>query len=82
MKRIGKVAEEVTCTHCPHTTLYEYSAPYGTAIWCPCEDCHPGGLIQGREPFTDGRIRSAAATPVVTQVDDLTEVSVDPIHTL
>jgi hypothetical protein len=35
-------------------------------MWCPCEDCHPGGLVQGREPFDVGRttVAQVAATEV------------------
>lgn len=69
------LADEATCTHCPHALVL-----IGAVYWCPCEDCHPGGLVQGHEPFSIG------VTPVVTgnlsQVNDLDEVGVDAIHRL
>jgi hypothetical protein len=75
-----------TCSHCPHALVRLGS---GT-MWCPCEDCHPGGLIQGRVPkllrtnVTEGDFtleHDATGQQVITPVsepDD--EVWVDPIH--
>lgn len=56
MSRNGRRVEVLdpanTCSHCPHSLVR-----LGTGtMWCPCEDCHPGGLIQGREPKLPRRI--------------------------
>lgn len=65
-----------TCSWCPHALVRLGS---GT-LWCPCEDCHPGGRIQGRA-------YKAEATPVtrteqpVTPTED-SPLWVDPVHSL
>jgi len=70
------------CTHCPHTVL-----AIGASFFCPCEDCHVGGLIQGREPklvsLTEGVtfVRPSTATPSIP-VNDEGHGWVDPIHSL
>jgi len=72
-----------TCSHCPHALVRLSS---GT-MWCACEDCHAGGLIQGREP-KDNHSVAPRFVPAI-EVDDLTpstddltsdEVWIDPVH--
>ena len=49
-----------TCEWCPHGLVLLRSGAY----WCPCEDCHAGGRIQGRKyPDTVTRV-----TPTTTPV--------------
>ena len=73
------------CTHCPHQVIR-----LSRSFWCPCEDCHPGGLIQGREPFVFG-VRASAANLglTVAPTTDVTDEQpqndgawVDPMHSL
>ena len=46
MKRKPEVIDPINlCTHCPHPVI-----DIGRSMFCPCEDCHYGGLVQGREP--------------------------------
>jgi hypothetical protein len=80
MKRTVLIDPANLCTHCPHEVIRLGS---GT-LWCPCEDCHPGGLIQGREPKLKGVAASLAPSIEVDDLttDDLTsdEVWIDPVH--
>ena len=74
------------CTHCPHEVIRLGS---GT-LWCPCEDCHAGGLIQGREHKLAERIERVASSPVAsvasvaptTSETNDSDVWVDPLHQL
>ena len=75
-----------TCSHCPHALVRLSS---GT-MWCACEDCHAGGLIQGREPKDNHTVAVrpsfgpviAVDKPTSETNDDLTdgEVWIDPVH--
>lgn len=51
-----------TCTECGHLV---YGLPSGTGF-CPCEDCHIGGLVQGREP------RPATGTNLRVEAESVT----------
>lgn len=77
-----------TCEWCPHGLVLLRSGAY----WCPCEDCHAGGRIQGRTyPDTVARY-SPDTMPVTTTVTPVTptkgkakpdaDVWVDPLHNL
>jgi len=86
MKRSPAPLDTVNqCTHCPHTII-----ALGTGFFCPCEDCHPGGLFQGREPKLLSPIERATNvvpfTPVTAtpteSVNDGGDGWVDPMHTL
>lgn len=49
---------DITCEWCPHGLVLLRSGTY----WCPCEDCHPGGRIQGRKyPDTVTQVASTGA---------------------
>jgi hypothetical protein len=63
-----------TCEACPHDSILLAS---GT-LWCPCEDCHPGGHVQGKgaKPVAQTQTR-AAAKPESSEPEWL-----DPIHRL
>jgi uncharacterized Zn finger protein (UPF0148 family) len=83
MRRTAAVLDPAnTCSHCPHELVRLRT---GT-LWCPCEDCHAGGLIQGREPKDNHTV--APSYGPSSEVDDLTsetndpDVWVDPIHQL
>jgi len=65
-----------TCSHCPHAVI---ALPRSGTLWCPCEDCHAGGLIQGREPKDNHTV--AARQPAVTSTED-SPLWVDPIHSV
>lgn len=82
MKRIARIDPANQCSHCPHEVI---ALPRTGTLWCPCEDCHPGGLIQGREP-KDNHSVAPRFVPAI-EVDDLTtddltsdEVWIDPVH--
>lgn len=82
MKRIARIDPANQCSHCPHEVI---ALPRTGTLWCPCEDCHPGGLIQGREP-KDNHSVAPRYVPSI-EVDDLTtddltsdEVWIDPVH--
>ena len=84
MKRIARIDPANQCSHCPHEVI---ALPRTGTLWCPCEDCHAGGLIQGREPKVAARIQRVASTSVASVAvdgptsDDLTdEVWIDPVH--
>jgi hypothetical protein len=76
MKRATAVLDIAnTCTHCPHSIM-----DIGRGVmYCPCEDCHPGGLVQGREP----KVSAAQGSVVETFVETIGETAwVDPMHSL
>lgn len=77
--RRTQVETSGTCTWCPHGLVLLRSGAY----WCPCEDCHPGGRIQGRKyPDTVTQV-TATPTPVTpTAAPEVEPVWVDPIHRL
>jgi len=85
MKRIARIDPANQCSHCPHEVI---ALPRTGTLWCPCEDCHAGGLIQGREP-KDNHSVAPRFVPAI-EVDDLTssetnaaddgEVWIDPVH--
>ena len=85
MKRTVLIDPANQCSHCPHEVI---ALPRTGTLWCPCEDCHAGGLIQGREPKLAQRIERVASTSVASVAvdgptsDDLTsdEVWIDPVH--
>jgi hypothetical protein len=70
-----------TCEWCPHGLVLLRSGAY----WCPCEDCHAGGRIQGRTyPDTVTQVTAtvtATATPKREAKPD-GDVWVDPIHNI
>ena len=86
MKRQPVIDPANQCSHCPHEVI---ALPRTGTLWCPCEDCHAGGLIQGREPKVAARIERVASTSVASVAvdgptsDDLTDdgdVWIDPVH--
>jgi hypothetical protein len=88
MKRRTEVIDIANqCTHCPHSIIAIGKA--GT-LWCPCEDCHPGGLIQGREPklvsLVSGEGNVSPTLTVVSTpsnpVNNEGDAWVDPMHSL
>jgi hypothetical protein len=50
-----------TCSHCPHAVI---ALPRSGTLWCPCEDCHAGGLIQGREPKVASSVTNRTNCPL------------------
>jgi hypothetical protein len=84
MKRPLAIDPVNLCTHCPHEVIN-----LGRRLYCPCEDCHVGGLIQGREPFalTTTYVRASEGNVATTHRPSAppTEEAplwVDPIHSL
>ena len=85
MARKTEVIDPINlCTHCPHPVI-----DIGRSMFCPCEDCHYGGLVQGREPKDNhtvavpSRFSPVAPTPSVPSTDDSStsdEVWIDPVH--
>jgi hypothetical protein len=79
MRRRLTVVEDVDrCTHCPHSVVGLSSGTF----WCPCEDCHPGGLIQGREPRILGTTPVTPTSTPVTPTNEDGPLWVDPIHSV
>lgn len=78
---------DITCEWCPHGLVLLRSGTY----WCPCEDCHPGGRIQGRkypdtitaQPGTYRGGHSEVGEPdTFTVPADDEDVWVDPVHSV
>ncbi len=81
--RKSRVEEQSgTCEWCPHGLVLLRSGTY----WCPCEDCHAGGRIQGRTyPDTVTQVKAREFTPVAPTAKPVpatkdAEVWVDPVH--
>ena len=81
MKRKTEVIDPINlCTHCPHPVI-----DIGRVMFCPCEDCHYGGLVQGREPKDNHTVAvpsrfSPQPTTITEPVASDDEVWVDPVH--
>jgi len=89
--RRSQVETSGTCEWCPHGLVLLRSGTY----WCPCEDCHPGGRIQGRtypdsvtqvaatdQPGTYRGGHSEVGEPDTFTVPADEEVWVDPLHSI
>jgi hypothetical protein len=51
--RATRIPGAATCEACPHDAIL------------PCEDCHPGGHVQGKANMPDGKAIEKAWAPVV-----------------
>jgi len=69
MKRQPVIDPANQCSHCPHEVI---ALPRSGTLWCPCEDCHPGGLIQGREPKVAARTLRERITEPTSLGDGIT----------